>query len=331
MSSESASEDDSNPPWYTFFPHGGMDPAGVPDRLLRHPELQQRGIVPYGAMKPGVVFCTRDLSDNTPRDPIQVIKILDTNGEELPIYELLLREIDRPNNHTVPSEITNAGHPLLIMPFVGYLRHMHGLNWSPRKLVEFLFQFVEGLEYLHSLHVVHMDICPQNVLAGLPRNVEVHKSIVAHRVYIIDFDISRRFKLGPGVQPAITLPDTQISPPNGLRHFDPYSWDVYCMALTMESVIQSYDDQTVYRDEKVQPYWPANKFVQWLVGNERGCTGVCRCRPTARTALRVLVILRWAVYATECYDWLVRSLSRLRAKLGVGTARRTPDDPQTDL
>lgn len=82
------------------------------------------------------------------------------------------------------------------------------------------------------------DICPQNVLAGLPRNVEVHKSIVAHRVYIIDFDISRRFKLGPGVQPAITLPDTQISPPNGLRHFDPYSWDVYCMALTMESVIQ---------------------------------------------------------------------------------------------
>ncbi|KAL1939036.1 hypothetical protein VTO73DRAFT_10296 [Trametes versicolor] len=309
MSSESASEDDgddSNPPWYTFFPNGGMNPAGVPDRLLRHPELQERGMIPYAAIKPGVVFCTRDLSDNTPRDPIQVIKVLDTNGEELPIYEHLLRELHRPNNHTVPSEISSVGHPLLIMPFIGYLRHMHGLNWSPRKLVEFLFQFVEGLEYLHSLHIVHMDICPQNVLAGLARNVKVHKNIVAHRVYIIDFDISRRFKLGPGVQSAITLPDTQISPPNGLRHFDPYSCDVYCMGLTMQSVMRF-----TYRDSTVQPYWPARKFVQWLIGDERGCTSVCRCRPTARTALRVLVILRWAVYATECYDWPIRCISRL--------------------
>ncbi|EIW53694.1 uncharacterized protein TRAVEDRAFT_52813 [Trametes versicolor FP-101664 SS1] len=242
MFSEPKPDSDSgpNPPWYTFLPDGRFDPGGIPDRLLQHSELQKRGIVPTGTFKPGAVFSVKGFLENAPQfDPALVIKVLDTNGAELPIYERLLGELDRPNNHTLPSEITTVGHPLLIMPFIGSIWDLHDPYSSPRFLVDFLYQFVEGVEYLHSHHIVHMDISPHNVLLGLPSNVEVHKDIVAYRLYIIDFDIARRFKLGPGVQPAITLPDTQYPPPKGLKHFDPYSWDVYCMGLTMESIMKA--------------------------------------------------------------------------------------------
>lgn len=65
-----------------------------------------------------------------------------------------------------------------------------------------------------------------------------HESVVKNRIYIIDFDTSRQFSLGPGVQQAITLPGTVQVPPNGLTSFDPYSWDVYCMGRTLEQVIR---------------------------------------------------------------------------------------------
>lgn len=54
MSSEPKYDSDSgpNPPWYTYLPDGRFDPGGIPERLLRHPELQKRGIVPTGTFKP---------------------------------------------------------------------------------------------------------------------------------------------------------------------------------------------------------------------------------------------------------------------------------------
>lgn len=57
--------------------------------------------------------------------------------------------------------------------------------------------------------------------------------------------------------------------------------------------------------------WIQKKLIEWLIGDERGCTGVCRCRPTARTALRVLIILRWAVRAADGYDYVVSAMSQL--------------------
>lgn len=66
----------------------------------------------------------------------------------------------------------------------------------------------------------------------------MHDTVVDHRLYIIDFNISRQFALGPGVQRAITLPGAQLEPPNGLEHFDPYSWDVYCAGRTLEFIAE---------------------------------------------------------------------------------------------
>ncbi|KAL1943188.1 hypothetical protein VTO73DRAFT_4263 [Trametes versicolor] len=167
-------------------------------------------------------------------------------------------------------------------------------------------RLVEGLSFLHSLHVVHMDICPENLIAANRHHASVHKTAVENSLYIIDFDSSRQFQLGPGLQRAITLPETQTQPPNGLKHFDPYSWDVYCTGYTLELIINSRHWRA-----KTEPHPLIQSYIRWLIGNEQGCTGVCRCRPTACMALRVVLVIRWAFSAPKEYAWVVESLSHV--------------------
>lgn len=76
------------------------------------------------------------------------------------------------------------------------------------------------------------------MLTAHAKHVSVHERVVANRLYIIDFGQSRQLSLGPGVQRAITLPETQIEPPDGLLHFDPYSWDIYCAGRMMEYFVE---------------------------------------------------------------------------------------------
>ncbi|EIW56498.1 uncharacterized protein TRAVEDRAFT_49324 [Trametes versicolor FP-101664 SS1] len=292
-----------SPPWFVISPDGSIDALAVPERLLRHPELLQRGITPCAPLhKIGVVYRTDDLAGG----PVHVIKILDPSTEEVAIHERLLREIKRPNNYTIPSELTATGHPLLIMPMLGDVIFMREEVWCPRILLDIIFQLVEGADFLHSLHIVHMDMCPDNVLGASSRHAATYEGIVAHRLYIIDFNTSRQFALGPGIQGAITLPEAQVDPPNGLQHFDPYSWDVYCAGRTLERLVQ----QRFTRVPK-PPHWVAQKYIQWLIGDERGCYGVCHCRPTARAALKVVLVLRWAVDAPKGYEWVFDTLSGL--------------------
>lgn len=82
------------------------------------------------------------------------------------------------------------------------------------------------------------DVCLGNMLAANSIQASVHKQLIADRLYIIDFGQSRQLPLGPGVQRAITLPETQMSRPNDLLHFDPYSWDVYCVGRTMDYLLK---------------------------------------------------------------------------------------------
>ncbi|KAH9846044.1 hypothetical protein C2E23DRAFT_744977 [Lenzites betulinus] len=294
---------DSNPPWYVASPHwGGIDPGGIPDRLLRHPELHERGLVPFIPAKPGVVFSTTPFVE-----PIFIIKILNTEREEYDIYKRLLSdENQRPNNHTLPSELTRTGHPLLIMPKIQNARWIYFADWPPHIVMDIIFQLVEGMEFLHSLHIVHMDMCRMNVMASLPQDAEAHENIIAHRLYIIDFDSSKQFALGPGVQSAVVLPETQTEKPDGLQLLDPYSWDVYCVGHTLERLFKQYTEGT-----KQRLPWTAERYIKWLIGSERGCTGVCRCRPTARTALRVIKVLVRVVDIMENCCWMARVVVRL--------------------
>ncbi len=81
-------------------------------------------------------------------------------------------------------------------------------------------------------------MCPDNIVSSAHYHTLEHKDIMANRLYIIDFNSSKQFALGPGAQRAITLPATQIPPPNGLRHFDPYSWNMYCVGRTLEWIVE---------------------------------------------------------------------------------------------
>lgn len=89
--------------------------------------------------------------------------------------------------------------------------------------------------------------------------------LVPGKLYIIDFDTARQFDLGPGEQPAITLPETQVSPPDGVQHFDPYSWDVYCIPDVLKEIMEVFVDTCV-----------SARILKWGVLNP-----CCRQTPTS--------------------------------------------------
>ena len=82
------------------------------------------------------------------------------------------------------------------------------------------------------------DICFNNIVGALAEHVSEHPNLVFGRAYIIDFDTSKQLALGPGSQPAITLPPSQLPPPHGLKHFDPDSWEVYCLGQVYERALR---------------------------------------------------------------------------------------------
>ncbi|KAI0821665.1 hypothetical protein BC628DRAFT_1412795 [Trametes gibbosa] len=252
------------PPWFATYPDGSLDPAGVPDRLLSVPSLQQRGILLTEAVHPGIVFRNR-----TNDGPQYAVKVLDLSREELAIYERLLPTLDSAMNHTVPSEIVEDQHPLLVMPML----HDAIIYVVKRLLLHTVLRVLYELVEVSSLPPpMLMDLCVDNVLVASPNDAIWHKRVTSERVYIIDFNTSRQFALGPGSQCAITLPASQVPKPSGLTDLDPYPWDHH------------------YRTS-VRPPWVLRWYSRWLIGEERGCTGNCHCRPTMRTALRVLAVI----------------------------------------
>ncbi|KAI0655844.1 hypothetical protein C8Q70DRAFT_1015896 [Cubamyces menziesii] len=286
--------DPDGPPWIAYNPDGSIHMGGVPERLLHHPEMQRRGIKLVAALNPGVVFCSIPTEN-----PQFVVKVLDLGTEELPIYERLLRQANSPRNHTIPCEIYREGHPLLIMPYLMPLDVLISRDCpSLRRLFRAFQDLAEGVEFLHQQHIAHLDICHNNIVTALGEHVSAHpdSGLVSGRTYIIDFNTSRQLALGPGLQHAITLPPTQLPPPNSLKHFDPYSWDMYCLGQVYERALRRFTFCRQYSP------WLARWCVQWLIGDERGCHTACRCRPTAQTVRRVLFILQFVAPVIDFYE-----------------------------
>ncbi|KAI0325202.1 hypothetical protein GY45DRAFT_1261323 [Cubamyces sp. BRFM 1775] len=292
--------DYSGPPWYDKDEHGRIDVLAIPERLRTHPEIRRRGIVLAEPAKPGSVYTTFSL-----QDPQHAVKILSNETEERSIYEMLLADIRNPRNHTIPGELTETGYPLLIMPRLWDYSNLHrGREWTLHETLGYFLQVVEGVEYLHRRRIAHLDLCEGNIIVSGPEDEPYHEGVGAFRIFIIDFDSAQRFPLGPGNQPAISLPPTQMPPPNGLKHFDPYAWDVYCTGHILQNImLLNYEERT--------PPQVVRWYVQWLIGSERGCTTVCHCRPTARRARQVLVLIRCAVRISELWVALFRTSRRL--------------------
>ncbi|KAI0659598.1 hypothetical protein C8Q70DRAFT_120564 [Cubamyces menziesii] len=291
-----------NPPWYEVDENGELMVLEVPARLKSHPEVIRRGfeLEPACPCKIGVVYRTSLL-----KEPLYHIKILDTDTEEAAIFQRL-SQLPDPRNHTIPGELTppEAGHPLLITPSLTSFDALIGFNAPLSRALGIYLQLMEGIEFMHSLQIAHMDICQGNVVAAEYDIGQRYPDVVPGRVYFIDFGSSLQLPLGPGLQRAITLPPSQFRLVYDITYFDPYSWDVYCAALTMEQELELYYNK--------RPPLVARLYNDWLKGKERGCTGVCHCRPTARRARQVLAGILWGVRVWERVKNALCSLKALR-------------------
>ncbi|KAI8970745.1 hypothetical protein BD414DRAFT_518273 [Trametes punicea] len=265
--------------------------ATVPDWLETHPELQGRGILLTDCIKPACVFRTSPFMDV----PQYVVKLLSNENDysEARIYERLCQH-RHPRNHTLPSEILDVQtKPILLLPCLSELYDLGITRWTFSRLLEIFLQVVEGVEYMHQQRIAHGDICIGNIVVATERDAKMHNEVIAGRLYIIDFETSRQLNSSPGVQHALPLPQSQCRPPSDMDQFDPYSWDVYCLGKLFE-----YMAEMMYRKRPQLP-WVVRLCQIWLIGDEKGCKDVYRCRPTARRARQFLSVLRWFVVASE--------------------------------
>ncbi|EJF64988.1 hypothetical protein DICSQDRAFT_153148 [Dichomitus squalens LYAD-421 SS1] len=257
----------------------------VPDFLKHHPELRKRGINLTLPLKPYAVYQTDPLVDTG-----FAVKILDPDTQEAAICEKLQANLKSPN-HAIPAEVirSSSRSPILLMPCLRELDSVPYHDASLSFLLSVFHQIAEGLEDLHRHRIAHLDMCPDNLVLAHERHAAADRRVEGKKIYIIDFHTSRQLELPPGAQPAILLPYTQIDPPPGIKHFDPYSWDVYCLGHVFENRLQVY---CYRRPEPRVVRW----LIQWLIGTERGCKSACHCRPSAKRVRQMLTVIRGLVY-----------------------------------
>ncbi|PIL34781.1 hypothetical protein GSI_02568 [Ganoderma sinense ZZ0214-1] len=179
-------------------------------------------------MKPfgGIYYTARPRGSTIPK---YVVKVLDPATEEGSISERLQVHPSSPN-HGIPSEIIPSEPRLLVMPFVGYIDMLGHRNRPSSFHLDIFHQIIEvltptraqGVEYLHKLQIAHLDICIANVLYAFPEEAETDPRLVANKAYFIDFRTSRQLALGPGRQPPILLPSSQVEKPECVTTLDPY-------------------------------------------------------------------------------------------------------------
>ncbi|KAI0666122.1 hypothetical protein C8Q78DRAFT_984804 [Trametes maxima] len=287
--------DTGPPPWpLAKHPDGSPDPIGIPGWLKSHPELRRRGIVLSETLKPSYVFAT-NWRDRTVA--AYAVKLVEPDTEEATIYERLGHDTTS-SNPCIPCEVVRSGQPdLLIMPHIYDIDYVNYRMLSLSSVLDMFLQIVKGIEYLHARHIAHLDVCVGNTLIAFDQHVRFNPQLATNKVYLIDFHTSRQLDFGPGHQHAVPITVSQVKPPLGLKHFDPYSWDVYCMSDLWE-----YMTESKYGLGATRP-WLVLRITRWLIGNERGCTGPCHCRPTARTVRRVLTVVRLAIRVTELATW----------------------------
>ncbi|KAI0640443.1 kinase-like domain-containing protein [Trametes meyenii] len=262
MTSLTTPQATSGPPWFATRPDGSIDWIGIPRRLQAHPEVVRRGIVLTDPIKLGVTFQTAPDAEKG-----YVVKILDCISGESLIYQRLLGDITARKNHTLPCEVTptNTGHPLLIMPYLQSSLLPLPSRWYLSDFLGLTLQIVEGIEFMHDQHIVHLDFAPNNLLWASTRDAIVHPRLSDGKVYIIDYGSSKQLSLGPGGQEAIKVPPSQYAPPGGVEILDPYSMDIYCLGMT----IVSWAKLKYPRNAPYTIRW----FAGWLMSMETGCTG----------------------------------------------------------
>ncbi|KAI0722266.1 hypothetical protein C8T65DRAFT_704794 [Cerioporus squamosus] len=250
-----------------------------PAWLANHTEVTSRDIHLVYALKPKFA-----------------VKITDATSEEASIYEKLFQLDPASRNHVLPCTVVrrSAQRPFVIMPCLTDLTNAGLQKWDFMSFTRSFRQMVEAVEMLHSHRIAHMDVAVNNFVVAMKQHMSLHDSLELGKIYIIDFGVSHQYELGPGRQISTELPPSQVPKPLGITRLDPFSWDVYCLGFTFQTLLR-----WVYGDQP-QP-WVLRRYAAWLVGNELGCSTVCQCRPSARKALLVITFIGWIVDAAGVF------------------------------
>ena len=109
-----------------------------------------------------------------------VVKLLH-DSHELQILQDL-RQIDSPINHTIPllGSLKLNTWTFVLLPEATPLDDRFALEMTHDNVVDFSRQLIEGVAFLHSQGIAHLDIKPPNIV------------VVPNQLFIIDFDISVR-------------------------------------------------------------------------------------------------------------------------------------------
>ncbi|XP_056637360.1 serine/threonine-protein kinase STK11 [Diorhabda sublineata] len=173
------------------------------------------------------------------------------NGEQNVQREIiLLRKLKHKNLINLVDELYNHEKQkmYLIMEFcVGSLQGM--LESTPKKKFPqsqaygYFLQLINGLEYLHSMRVVHKDIKPGNLLLTLEGDLKITDLGVAETIDIFAKDDT--CYIGQG-SPAFQPPEIA----NGLESFPGFKVDIWSSGVTLYNITTGtypFEGDTIFR------------------------------------------------------------------------------------
>ncbi|NXC98399.1 DAPK3 kinase, partial [Edolisoma coerulescens] len=135
----------------------------------------------------------------------------------------ILREIQHPNIITLHDIFENKTDVVLILELVSggelfdFLAEKESL--TEEEATQFLKQILDGVHYLHSKHIAHFDLKPENIML-------LDKNVPNPRIKLIDFGIAHKIEAGNEFKNIFGTPEF-VAPHLGLEPF----WGVPTLSL----------------------------------------------------------------------------------------------------
>jgi len=210
------------------------------------------------------------------------------NGSaEVLIRRLLQTKRGGRRDHTIPTRVISCldTTALLIMP---NLATEIQFTWDISSTLEMLGHLTEGLDFMHSNHVVHGDISISNVVCSMGCS-HSHPIINVGKFYFIDFEWSYHLAQPPSKRPIQSFPcNGTYDAPEGDVDFDPYSYDVFSLGCLAQYALQGCRSHGHKYPESLA------KFAELLTHNTP------TRRPTIRQVHRLYPLLRlWFASSTR--------------------------------
>ena len=113
---------------------------------------------------------------------------------------------------------------LLFLPYLG--EPVERYEHLSRDLLSIIHQFLEGLSFLHSKFIAHLDLKPSHVLV----NKDGH-------VFIIDYDLSVRFKIPTEVMSGYQGTEGYTAPEVGEDPYNPFLADIWSAGRVIRGLL----------------------------------------------------------------------------------------------